>query len=293
MTTNIGFAIHDAARDGRAFHIEDGDSGRALVFGTGGSVPMQARGVLPAHFVLLPHEGALLVASSSVESPAYVGDVAIGTDWTLLEVPCRVRAGAAVIEIFVVSSQVADPEATRVGPLVLPVPGEPPKAAETTVKTRIEGPTPRSLAVQAAFRIRDDYQRLSRVKRLMVPIAGVLALLAFAQPSQAGESTAPPALPTHELAPVVQAPLQVQLSPQAPTPPRQGMLPSARSLPAAGRTQLSAQERVVYHKAIEAMLAGDFQTAYRLYDQLAVAHPDASDIRAAHRVLAGKIRVTR
>ena len=71
------------------------------------------------------------------------------------------------------------------------------------------------------------------------------------------------------------------------------MLPSARSLPSEGRTQLSAQERVVYHKAIEAMLGGDFQTAYRLYEQLAQAHPDASDIRAAHRVLAGKIRTTR
>ena len=313
MKTNIGFAIHDAARDGRAFEIEDGDTGQALVFGTESNVPLQARGVLPAHFVLLPHEGALLGASSRRDAPAYLGDVPLGTDWTVIEVPCRVRVGAAVIEIFVVPSSFADVECTRVGPLVRPAgaPEVAPPALEATKKTRLKGRTPGDLALLAAARLRDDYKRLSRAKRLMVPIAGLLALLAFAQPSRAGESTAPPGAtqpPGPPRTPQIQTSLQAlplqahpaqareeAVSGAAAALPaaRQGMLPSARSLPSEGRAQLSPLERVVYHKAIEAMLAGDFQTAFRLYDQLAQAHPDAADIRAARRVLAGKIRAAR
>lgn len=107
MKTNIGFAIHDAARDGRAFQIENHDLGEALVFGTDSNVPVQARGVLPKHFVLLPHEGMLLAASSNPTTPAYVGDAVLATEWTILELPCRVRAGAAIIEIFVVRAPLA------------------------------------------------------------------------------------------------------------------------------------------------------------------------------------------
>ena len=114
MKTNIGFAIHDAARDGRAFQIEDHDYGEALVFGTDSNVPVQARGVLPKHFVLLPHDGMLLAASSNPAAPAYVAspsahvsDIVLANEWTILELPCRVRAGAAVIEIFVVRATMA------------------------------------------------------------------------------------------------------------------------------------------------------------------------------------------
>ncbi|HSO36507.1 MAG TPA: hypothetical protein VLT33_28475 [Labilithrix sp.] len=299
MNTSIGFAIHDAARDGRAFQIEDDGGGTALVFGTHASVRVDARGVLPTHFVLLPHEGVLLAASSDVRAPAYVGDVPIGTEWTVLEVPCRVRAGAAVIELFTIAAPAFDAETTRVGPLAQPRRGkaavEPPVAASTTARTRIpSGQTP-SLAVRAVTRLRDDYHRLSRVKRLMVPLAGLLALLAFAQPSQAGEMAPPlPGAAAPASPPSTTPPLAAEL-PAArarPVAPR-GPLPSARSLPSELRTPLGPQERVVHHKAIEAMLAGDFQTAYRLYDALAQAHPDALDIRAAHRVLAAKIRTAR
>lgn len=143
-----------------------------------------------------------------------------------------------------------------------------------------------SMAVRAVTRLRDDYRRLSRVKRLMLPLAGLLALLAVAQPSHAGERATSTTLP---VAPVPNAlerlPAQHSVLPVVP----RGPLPSPR--PLHGRNPaLGPQERVVYHKAIEAMLAGDFQTAYRLYDALAQAHPDAADIRAAHRVLAAKIR---
>ena len=321
MKTNIGFAIHDAARDGRAFQIEHEDDGEALVFGTDGNVQVQARGVLAKHFVLLPYQGMLLAASSSSAAPAYLtspsgeaGDQPLSTEWTMLDLPCRVCAGSAVIEIFVVRADLADAECTRVGPLELPVPERvAPAPALETIRTRLSDRTPRDLALLAAYRLRDDYQRLSRAKRLMVPIAGLLALLAFAQPSRADEMTPPspagapssmplvmPQIPMGQMSlpPPSQAqPLQRVAPPQvtvtsatlAPTV-RQGTLPSARSLPSEGRTQLTTSERVVYHKAIEAMLGGDFQTAYRLYDQLAQAHPDASEIRAAHRVLAGKIR---
>lgn len=277
MTTRIGFAIHDAARDGRAFQLEEADLGKPFVFGTLGNVAMQARGVLPSHFVLLPHEGALLAASSDPRMPLYADEAPIGTDWTPLTVPCRLRAGSAVIELFVAAD--LDFESTRVGPLQRPGPKAhlPPRG------------TP-SMAVRAVTRLRDDYRRLSRVKRLMVPLAGLLALLAVAQPSRAGERTPATTLPAAAVPNALdRLPAPASALPVVP----RGPLPSARSLRGETRTVLGPQERVVYHKAIEAMLAGDFPTAYRLYDALAQAHPDAADIRAAHRVLAAKIRTAR
>src|SRR4051794_12492803 len=110
MKTTIGFAIHDGARDGRAFQIEDDGSAQALVFGTHGNVPMKASGVPPRHCVPLPHEGMRLAAGSTAQAPAYVGDLPLGTEWTVLDVPCRVTAGAAVVEIFVVRAPLADLE---------------------------------------------------------------------------------------------------------------------------------------------------------------------------------------
>ena len=309
MTTSIGFAIHDGARDGRAFQLEEADRGQPLVFGTQGNVAMHARGVLPSHFVLLPHDGVLLAASSDPRTPLYADEVPIGTDWAPLPVPCRLRAGSAVIEIFAapIVDVAIDFESTRVGPLELPAPrakakvdakSSPaaPKAtpSSATARTHIPPEASPSMAVRAVTRLRDDYHRLSRVKRLMLPLAGLLALLAVAQPSQAGER---PSLPASALASSLQqGPASSAPSAQGAAPPAalpvaaRGPLPSARSLPGETRTHLGPQERVVYHKAIEAMLAGDFQTAYRLYDVLAQAHPEASDIRAAHRVLAAKIR---
>ena len=278
MTTSIGFAIHDAARDGRAFQLEEADRGQPLVFGTQGNVAMHARGVLPSHFVLLPHDGVLLAASSDARTPLYADEVPMGTDWAPLPVPCRLRAGSAVIEIFAapIVDVAIDFESTRVGPLEVPAARAKAKApSSTTARTHIPPQASPSMAVRAVTRLRDDYHRLSRVKRSMLPLAGLLALLAVAQPSQAGE----------------RAPSAGEAAPSAALPvAARGPLPSARSLPGETRTHLGPQERVAYHKAIEAMLAGDFQTAYRLYDVLAQAHPEASDVRAAHRVLAAKIR---
>ena len=81
MTTKaprIGFSIHDGAHDGRAFEIEP-QNAKALVFGQNATVRVSAQGVLGKHFVVLPHEGVLLAASSSGQAPAFVGETPIGT----------------------------------------------------------------------------------------------------------------------------------------------------------------------------------------------------------------------
>ncbi|MBX3193033.1 MAG: hypothetical protein KF819_38975 [Labilithrix sp.] len=326
MKTKIGFAVHDAARDGRAFVIEE-ESGQALVFGSAAAIPVHGQGVLPKHFVILPHEGMLLGASASGQAPAYVNDLPLGGEWAALELPCQIRLGAAVIEIFVLPAAAPQPQAfvdveeTRIGPL--PVMVRPsietsveapraeaissPSPADTTAARAARGP--KDLAVLAARRLRDDYRRLSRPKRLLVPVAGLLAFLSLARPSQADDTTMPLAPPPQ---PAMSAPAQ-SAAPSArglafdaasslsadpsvtPADSRLGRqaLPSARSLPAQTQTRLVGQERVLYHRAIEATLAGDFATAYRLYDQLAAAHPEAGDLRAAQRVLAVKLKAAR
>ncbi len=174
----------------------------------------------------------------------------------------------------------------------------------------------------AARRLRDDYKRLSRPKRLLAPIA-VLLMVLSCMPTRAeaaassanelelaprtelpGATPAPPATPaTTTPAPAMPAPATPATpatkglrapggAAAAPSPgaPANVLLPSARSLPTAGATKLTVRERVLYHRAIEATLAGDFPTAFRLYDALSQAHPEATEIKAAQRVLASKMK---
>lgn len=159
--------------------------------------------------------------------------------------------------------------------------------------------------MRAARRLRDDYKRLSRPKRLLAPVAVLLMVLSFL-PTRAEAAGSPTA--EMEVAPrpdAALAPLSAPSTPSASAPAfavavaskpltpaltPDGLLPSARTLPAAGGAKLTPRERAVYHKAIEATLSGDFPTALRLYDQLTQAHPEATEIRAAQRVLAAKTK---
>lgn len=77
------------------------------------------------------------------------------------------------------------------------------------------------------------------------------------------------------------------------TAPAATVLPSARSLPRPEATPLSKRERAMYDKAIEATFAGDWGGAYALYEQLAQAHPEATEFRAIQRILVQKIRAQR
>jgi hypothetical protein len=117
----IGFAVRDVAGRGCAFEIDE-EGGEPLVFGTTSAIRVCGPGVLPAHFVVLPHKGLLVAASASPAHPAVVNGAPLHTTWTVLEIPSRIRIGAAAVDFFFirqsgtvlidtdVETTVADPE---------------------------------------------------------------------------------------------------------------------------------------------------------------------------------------
>jgi len=365
MKTRLGFQIYDEASQGRPIAIDE-EKGGALVFGSKSMHRVQANGVLPAHFVVLPHEGMLLGASSDPRMPAHVNGRPLGQEWTVLELPCRVEVGTAVVDFIVMplelgtlrpraaqAAQAAHPsrvsygldemDGTRVGPLPAPArtaraprsersersqrsgsapvamrgPASDAVAAQsvsTSTSTSLRSMRPGEITMRAARRLRDDYKRLSRPKRLLAPVAVLLLVLSFlpTRAEAAGSTSAEmelapvrsdaalaalgapvPTTKPSATTPAAAAPAAAAAAPAKPGAPvmtLDGLLPSARSLPVAGAAKLSPRERVLYHKAIEATLAGDFATAFRLYDQLGQAHPEATEIKAAQRVLAAKLK---
>jgi hypothetical protein len=120
----IGFAVRDATGRGCAFEIEE-SAHEALVFGSSSALQVTAPGVLPAHVVVLPHDGKLVAASASAASPALLNGAPLPTKWTVLTVPSRIRIGAAAIDFFFlresgtvlidqdVETTVADPGSNR------------------------------------------------------------------------------------------------------------------------------------------------------------------------------------
>lgn len=348
MKTRLGFQIYDEANHGRPVAIDE-EKGAALVFGSSSALRVRANGVLPAHFVVLPHEGMLLAASSDPRMPAYIGGRPLGKEWTVLQLPCRVEVGTAVVDFIVmplelgtmrpraaakaqaqrsqrpqdaprVSYGMDEMDGTRVGPLPTPARGSgaprvqsapvvvsahSASAQSVSTSVSLRSMRPGEMTMRAARRLRDDYKRLSRPKRLLAPVAVLLMVLSFlpTRAEAAGSATAelelaprPEAALAPLGAPATSSPSSSAFSPAAaskPTAPAltpDGLLPSARTLPAAGGAKLSPRERAVYHKAIEATLAGDFPTALRLYDQLTQAHPEATELKAAQRVLTAKTK---
>lgn len=103
----IGFAIRDARGRSAAFQIDleprDGDGERqALVFGTESAVRIEGEGVLPAHFVVLPTEDGLVVATADMRRPAVLNGAPLTLAWTNLEIPSRIRVGNALVDFFYV-----------------------------------------------------------------------------------------------------------------------------------------------------------------------------------------------
>jgi len=103
----IGFAIRDARGKSAVYPIDlgqsDGDGGRrALVFGTSSAVRIEGEGVLPAHFVVLPTEEGLVVATADMHRPALLNGARLGVAWTNLEIPSRIRVGSALVDFFYV-----------------------------------------------------------------------------------------------------------------------------------------------------------------------------------------------
>ena len=97
----IGFAVRDVTGRGCASEIDEA-AGEALVFGSASPLRVSARGVMPAHFVVLPHDGVLMAASASAETPAILNGQPLPTSWTVLDVPSRIRVGAAAVDFFFV-----------------------------------------------------------------------------------------------------------------------------------------------------------------------------------------------
>lgn len=97
----VGFAVRDARGRGGAYEIDE-TAGGALVFGSASMLHVSASGVLPAHFVVLPHDGLLVAASASALNPAVLNGATLPTTWTVLAVPSRIRLGAAAVDFFLV-----------------------------------------------------------------------------------------------------------------------------------------------------------------------------------------------
>ena len=103
----IGFAIRDARGRSAAFQIDleprDGHGERqALVFGAESAVRIEGEGVLPAHFVVLPTEDGLVVATADMRRPAVLNGAPLTVAWTNLEIPSRIRVGNALVDFFYV-----------------------------------------------------------------------------------------------------------------------------------------------------------------------------------------------
>lgn len=70
---------------------------------------VSAPGVLPAHFVVLPYEGGVAIASADARRPALLNGAPLPTSWTTLEIPSRIRAGAAAVDFFYVRESLVMP----------------------------------------------------------------------------------------------------------------------------------------------------------------------------------------
>ncbi|MBX3186985.1 MAG: hypothetical protein KF819_08220, partial [Labilithrix sp.] len=97
----IGFAIRDHHGRGSAFEI-DQRAPEGLVFGSASALRLTGEGVLPAHFVVFPHEGRLMAASARADRPAMVNGAPLSTAWSVLDVPSRIRVGTAAVDFFYV-----------------------------------------------------------------------------------------------------------------------------------------------------------------------------------------------
>lgn len=150
----IAFAVRDGAGRGRAIAV-DATSAEAIVFGSAGSLRVTAAGVLPAHFVVLPHDGVLMAASASAMNPAVLNGAALPTTWTVLEVPSRIRIGAAAVDFFFVRESGTRPvdhdvektvtEITRPATVVSARPSSAQGSPRTTTSTRLPRVAPPKL----------------------------------------------------------------------------------------------------------------------------------------------------
>lgn len=97
----VGFAIRDARGRSAAFHVDPSDR-QALVFGAKSAVRLEGKGILDAHFVVLPTDFGLVVATADERSPALLNGEPMPVAWSNLEIPSRIRVGTALIDFFYV-----------------------------------------------------------------------------------------------------------------------------------------------------------------------------------------------
>jgi hypothetical protein len=194
-TDRIGFAIRDARGRSAAFHVEPGDR-QALVFGAKSAVRLEGKGILPAHFVVLPTDFGLVVATADERSPAVLNGQPMPVSWTNLEIPSRIRVGTAVVDFFYaresgivlvdqdVEATVCESRATRAAPLPsvdIPVtlgttqllPRRPPAALAGPSAPPARGST--ALAVRA----REMWTRTPASSRILLALVAVLLVIVF------------------------------------------------------------------------------------------------------------------
>lgn len=100
----IAFAVRDARGTSAARMVEGTHAGAgarcALVFGSKSAIRIEGMGVLPAHFVVLPTDEGLVVATADERTPAILNGQPMPVAWTNLEIPSRIRVGSAVVDFF-------------------------------------------------------------------------------------------------------------------------------------------------------------------------------------------------
>ena len=175
----IGFAVRDVAGRGCAFEIDEA-GGEALVFGATSPLRVRAPGVLPAHFVVLPHDGVLVAASASAATPAVLNGAPLPTTWTVLEVPSRVRIGAAAVDFFFIRES---------GTVLVDLDVETTVADSGVTSLRVGRPhadvasTAREAALAGWAAVRTLWTRASMSTRVLLVVVGLLGFFMLARSS--------------------------------------------------------------------------------------------------------------
>lgn len=189
----IGFAIRDARGRSAAFQIDldprDGHGERqALVFGAESAVHIEGEGVLPAHFVVLPTEDGLVVATADMRRPAVLNGTPLTVAWTNLEIPSRIRVGNALVDFFYVRESGVvlvdqDIETTLCTTSVLtsarPIPPRPGRPALARPPAALAGPSalpPRGAAALEAH-ARRIWAQTPPSSRLLLGLVAVLLVV--------------------------------------------------------------------------------------------------------------------
>jgi hypothetical protein len=283
----------------RRFHA--GRPVPAFTIGTGADWRIDAPGVAPIHAYLKFDGHALSVATADPDDPVLVDGRPVPETWLALAAPCTLAMGGARLAIDSrISSEfpaalppapIHADVATRIDiqPLWANQDEKFEAAARELTRTAFEPSATTEVAPSASDAISDARPGRARpTKAIVLLVAATLVSLAAyrwivprlgspepaagrveAPPISPPERATAPATPPIAAAPVAAAPVAV-----APASP-----PSATS-----------PTKTMEREAVDALTAGDFAKASKLYRALAEAHPNQHAFKEALRILEERSR---